>query len=239
MKLLVSDYDGTLITFHNKPNIFDKAVLESNKKLIEEFIDKGNIFSIISGRTTASLLHEIDKYKIMYNYLLPYRGRVILDSNNNIISTKSFDTKLVQNIIKIIKENSTTAKVLLFDSYGYTTDVENIVEIKIKNLTNRKIIDYLLILIKRYKGLSLRISNNYKEVTITSNFNKALGVEHLIEKEKLILKSNDIYTIGDAKSDFEMIASYNGFRTHDCDSILKYNFPNNGSSIKKLLKSIK
>ena len=55
MKLLVSDYDGTL-----KSDIKNLMV---NIEAINEFRKKGNHFSIATGRDYYSIKKEIDKYK--------------------------------------------------------------------------------------------------------------------------------------------------------------------------------
>ena len=56
MKLLSSDYDGTL-------NVFEYDIW-LNLAYINNFISRGNIFVLNTGRAYDSITKEIDKYQI-------------------------------------------------------------------------------------------------------------------------------------------------------------------------------
>ena len=61
MKLLVSDFDGTLF--------IDYPSLEKNIHAIQRFREEGNLFVINSGRNYTSLMKEIKQYQIPYDIL--------------------------------------------------------------------------------------------------------------------------------------------------------------------------
>ena len=73
MKLLVSDYDGTL-----KSSVKD---LMLNIEAINKFREKGNLFVIITGRG-KSIREYIEEYNIPYDYLICENGAIIYDKND-------------------------------------------------------------------------------------------------------------------------------------------------------------
>ena len=85
MKLLVSDYDGTIKPYDKNPNFIEKLIFKENIKSINDFM-KNNKFVIATGRNTKSISDETEKYEIKYDYLISYNGRVIVDNNNNVIN---------------------------------------------------------------------------------------------------------------------------------------------------------
>ena len=80
MKLLSSDYDGTL-------NVFEYDIW-LNLAYINNFISRGNIFVLNTGRAYDSIKKEIDKYHIPYNYLACNDGNLLLEPviyNGNVL----------------------------------------------------------------------------------------------------------------------------------------------------------
>ena len=61
MKLLVSDFDGTLFNDHYKENI----------EAVNRFVDAGNLFAIATGRDLNRLLKDLDR-NLKFNYLINY-----------------------------------------------------------------------------------------------------------------------------------------------------------------------
>ena len=67
MKVLVSDFDNTLFTDDYQLNI----------KKINEFVDKGNLFIIATGRNYNQLKSDIKGKNIKYSYLICEDGAKI------------------------------------------------------------------------------------------------------------------------------------------------------------------
>lgn len=76
MKIICSDYDGTL----NYGGITDKKL-----NAIKKWQAKGNLFSVVSGRDKEFFL-ELKERNIPVDYYLACNGALITDSNYNIIS---------------------------------------------------------------------------------------------------------------------------------------------------------
>jgi len=77
MKLLAVDYDGTF-----KSNLKN---LKINIDKINQFMQSGNKFAIITGRSFKQIESEIKKYNIKYNYLVCNNGLIVFDETNKII----------------------------------------------------------------------------------------------------------------------------------------------------------
>ena len=98
MKLLVSDYDGTFYT--KKKN--GKNV-KLNIKKIQEFIDKGNLFMLSSGRSYYSLMEYVWAHKIPVNYVATEDGSHLFDKSGNVLYEEFLDTYLIP-AVKEVKE---------------------------------------------------------------------------------------------------------------------------------------
>lgn len=92
-KLLVSDYDQTFY-------INDEDI-EENKKLVERFRKKGNIFIIATGRSYLDFQDKVNKYKLEYDYVIINHGATILDKNDNVLFNFSINNVIINDIKKI------------------------------------------------------------------------------------------------------------------------------------------
>lgn len=76
MKIICSDYDGTL----NHGGITEEKI-----SAIKKWQEKGNLFCVVSGRQ-KEFYEELIKNRIPLDYLLACNGAVITDKDNNIVS---------------------------------------------------------------------------------------------------------------------------------------------------------
>lgn len=202
-KLLVSDYDQTFY-------INDEDI-EKNKIAVNEFRKKGNIFVIATGRSYADFMKKKNQYNIEYDYLIINHGATILDKKENII----FNEKIPNEILDSLKfdlhiENS--------ERNFCCSILESRVEFEHKNLTKIHVkyndLEYSNKILKKleekYNSFlnSYLVSGNSIEI-ISKNANKSKAIK-LLSKEIEIVQE-EIYTIGDSYSDFEMVKDYNGY----------------------------
>lgn len=202
-KLLVSDYDQTFY-------INDEDI-EKNKIAVNEFRKKGNIFVIATGRSYADFMKKKNQYNIEYDYLIINHGATILDKKENII----FNEKIPNEILDSLKfdlhiENS--------ERNFCCSILESRVDFKYKNLTKIHVkyndLEYSNKILKKleekYNSFlnSYLVSGNSIEI-ISKNANKSKAIK-LLSKEIEIVQE-EIYTIGDSYSDFEMVKDYNGY----------------------------
>lgn len=235
MNLLISDYDGTLKSYDNNPNIIEKETFKKNINAINKFIDNGNKFVIATGRSTDSIKDEIEKYNINYTYLMTYNGRTILDKEENVI----YANYLQEELIKCLLKNKELIKCLdLYNEYGYTKSNENIIYIKLSVKDIKEIKKILIELQKEYPELKIDCNNILKRMIIRNDFNKRLGIEELLNREKIIIPKKQIITVGDEVNDIDMIHEYNGYKMLISNPQLLFVTNKTTTSIHRLIKKL-
>ena len=231
--LLVSDFDKTL--YFGEPNIINRLKLEFTKKHIEDFINSGNIFAISTGRDTKSIVDKTIEYRIPYNYLLPYKGRIILDKNNRLLYAKCIDNIILKKLVETFNSSRLFSSVHLYNAYGITNDPTDIVRITIE-YNDLRALSLINDIIDK-SNIVVKYMPKRNKATISVGFTKKDGIEQLRDKELPYLEDEDIYTIGDSKDDLCMLLNDNGYRTKDADASVKKLVPRI-SSVDKLVKHI-
>lgn len=236
MKIIFSDYDGTIKPFHNKPNIFEKITFKKNLSTINKFIKKGNQFIITTGRSTRSILKEINNYKINFSYITSYDGRVTLDNNLNVLEAKKIDKEVLKSLKSIIENEKIIKNSTIYDEYGATNRLDNIVLVAIHpiNISNAKKI--LTDILKNENSIDINENYYHNEIVIAMKSDKVDSAKFLIEQDNWNI--NDVYSVGDGKNDLELLTEYDGYRmlfSHDC---LLMPVENVTTSVHKLIKKI-
>ncbi len=93
MKIIASDYDGTL----NHGGIDDKK-----RNAIKEWREKGNKFGIVSGRMPDDLLKIYKKDELELDFLLACNGAVILTTDGKIIKEVRIDGELLRPFLDFL-----------------------------------------------------------------------------------------------------------------------------------------
>lgn len=239
-KLLVADYDNTLY--------IDEISLLNNINKIKEFRNSGNYFAIATSRGYTSLISEIEKYKIPYDFICTNNGAVISNNNGKIIYKNFLDIEDFNKIEKVLDKycnieitryylNSIKIqnKERITDNYDIIP--EQIIGYKIKgNLVTLEVIKEELktilnnfeITIKGNKKLFLNFKENTKEKAI-----KQLLKEITSLSEEIV-----VYTVGDDDVDFGMLKNYNGFRMENSSELLMKNIKKSTKSVEEVIKYI-
>ena len=101
MKLLVSDYDGTIeIEELFKDPYIPKGTISN----IHDFRSAGNKFMIATARPYDSIMSEIKEYHIPYDFVSTLNGCIIHGNNGNIINSMDMpDFEVLRNCNKKVK----------------------------------------------------------------------------------------------------------------------------------------
>ena len=75
MKILATDYDGTL-------NV-GGTVSQENREAIDAWRAAGNLFGLVSGRNLGSIKKFLDKDNVPYDFMVGCNGSVITDAEGN------------------------------------------------------------------------------------------------------------------------------------------------------------
>lgn len=226
MKLLVTDYDGTM--YYEKQ---DLKTLRENIEALKQF-KKQNMVVIATGRPYISIKKEIDTYDIPYNYIISSNGACLFNQNDSPIYTQTIKQEIIQKTIAYLQKLPYIFKIKLIDIYGNeTNNLENViqiyVEIKISSIFE----------LKRIKQ-ELEFLNNNQFFNMCYFFNQTDKIDGIKRIQELHnIESKDIYTIGNDTNDLLMLKEYNGYRVpYSYPRIILERLPK--TSVKKLVHKI-
>lgn len=204
-KILVSDYDQTLhVNEHD---------LKINLKFIERFRKEGNKFIIATGRPFPSIVQEIERYNIDYDYLTCVDG---LESFNKSRVLKAYTLPLGTE--KLLASKFKNQDLLYYRPTGkdrdkrvmqcyYIIDDKNeaddlLREIKCLFKDDENIISYML-----------GFGENFLVIR-PKEISKATPIEYIRKLERV--SAENVYTVGDQSNDIPMLQTYNGYSIEGC-----------------------
>ena len=127
MKILASDYDGTLRT--------EELVDINDVHAIHEFRAAGNMFGLVTGRSMESIQTEIQKNKIEFDFIVANNGGVIYDRDFQRLQVLYMDFNKALDIIAYIKTLDCVSYVINdgFHRFKFSVD-ENQIDHKYGNM---------------------------------------------------------------------------------------------------------
>lgn len=105
MKLIASDYDGTL----NRNGVQDHV-----SRAIDDWQAAGNKFGVVSGRGMPSLLWVMEKDPVICDFLIANNGAVLADGKGNVISYHHRDAGLCGEIVPFVLEHQGKYAIVCF-----------------------------------------------------------------------------------------------------------------------------
>lgn len=231
-KVLIADLDGTLM-FRNNGKPYFK---EEDIKALDEFRAKGNIVVINSGRNLSWLTLPLEN-NLEWDYLIAGSGSCIVDNERNFIYEQELFLETIKEIIEAYPTN--------FEITFYTSDwVYTLNQTKEHSLPVKKMKSLNELKNEKYYGFSYHFyepkdaqefaewlkKSKFKDVDVFVNTkdvdivkkgcSKGIAIEIL--RKYLNLDKENIYAVGDAHNDIEMLkASVNSFTFYESDDIMK------------------
>ncbi len=196
MKILASDFDDTLF-------VKDESVLEKNILAVKDFVANGNIFCIITGRNYSYLKNDLNKYKILYSYLICCDGAKIFNNMDYCIDSYLLKEEKINKCINILEKNN--CKYYLDDGYNETTNKNDC--IKVVGIFNDKKQGEEIIKQLNDIGVYSYLSSEHINI-IDNSVNKLNSLKRLCNLEQLDL--NNLYVIGNEINDLEMLKYFDG-----------------------------
>ena len=223
MKLLVSDYDGTLKS--------DVKNFKLNIQAIIEFMQQGNLFCLATSRSYRLIKSEIDKYDIPYNYLMCNNGCTIFDDKNNLIFSKNININTIRTFYNLIKKYN--YKFDMFNAYGFEcfNTVAFIDIFHDKLFRDRQLENYLSHFIP-----DIYMYNMDGHLYLQSKMDKAMGIDIILNLTNFDIEN--IYTVGSSINDIKMLQMFNGYKMFFCNPCLYNEGIKTCSEVHKLIKKI-
>ncbi len=199
MKTLVSDFDNTLFTEDYFENI----------EKINEFVDKGNIFIIATGRNLSQLRKEIDKVNIKYSYLICNDGAIIFDKYLNLIKRIDINLSSVDKLIYELQNDQNVIETLVDDGINYFEHkIENNNAVLGRYIEPASAYKKVNKLMKELHDVQGYISSHWINI-VNKIASKGNAVNYL--SELLNIDKQAIYTVGDGFNDISMNEMFNGY----------------------------
>ena len=195
--------------------------IEKNKIAVNEFRSKGNIFVIATGRSYDDFMKKKNEYNIQYDYLIINHGATILNKDDNIIFNEEITNEILDNLKSDLRIEDSERNFCC-------SMLESRVDLEHRDLTKIHVkysdLEYSNEIQKKLKEkynsfLNVYwVSGNSLEI-ISKKINKSKAIKLLSEKIKI--RQEEIYTIGDGYSDIEMVKDYNGYAIKEAVKELK------------------
>ncbi len=221
MKLLVSDFDGTV--FRNG------EVTSEDLNGINLWRKNGNVFAIATGRMSIGIVRE--KLYGYMDYLICENGAKIYDNSDNLIFEKSADIKVLDGIRLMLKDY----RIIIEDSsYNenrfsqFTAWFENSDDSY--NFAQRVESDF---------GDIVSVYNNRGECGIDIvpfGVGKTEAVYELLRLMKL--EKDSVTAVGDGLNDIAMLKEFDGYIMESADSDIKEMIANKSHSISSLIMKL-
>lgn len=226
MKILASDFDGTLYR--------NGTVSSEEKNAISKWRALGNFFGIVTGRNYASLMEDLCKFDLEYDFIISTNGSLIRDGKGNVLKSFESDGSISREIVALIEKNDASwAEMMYLDSChrrlikrrkpGSELNVNW--EILDESKTFHQI-SFALYGIEKAKKLNAEINEKYfgrlsaycivNDDHETSNIDVVkFGVSkaHALEEYAALkgVQRENIITVGDNYNDIPMIRAFDGY----------------------------
>lgn len=222
MKVFASDYDGTIK--------INGEISERNLNAIRNWVNKGNIFGLVTGRSVESALQEIEKYKLPVTFLVCNNGGVIYDKDMNLLKLYEMDMRKALSLIDEIRHMNCNSFVLnngmqrakevvnsdqedfKYGSYNGLYSVDRIIEEKrigqiVISLSDdnqgKKIAAYIN---EKYAGFMNAFANVHCVDIVPDQISKETGL--CFVQSYFQYRKEDIFCMGDAYNDLPMLLAF-------------------------------
>ena len=223
MKIIASDYDGTLRRHH--------GIEQKDRDAIKRWRDKGNLFGIVTGRDDNMITATISEDNLEMDFVIIYNGVDIYDltgAPKRIKRILGETDRLYELLPYILRKSGDYADFVTPDRNYYLTYNDEPADSKstwVKNEVLKDVKQFIQIY-SLYESdettleVARRLSDGFSDIVsplvngshlnvAPSGVTKASGVW---EYAKIMsVKKEHIYTIGDSYNDLDMIKAFNGF----------------------------
>ena len=222
MKIIASDYDGTLRHGH--------GISEADRNAIKKWREAGNLFGIVTGRD-RDMFNTVknDNLESEIDFVIIYNGAEIYDTAGNLKQRFIGKSDRFYELLPfILRKKGDWAEFITVDKVYYLTygdepdtsrenwykadvvkDLREFIQIYSLYDTEPEALSAAANLNERYSDIVSPLTNGRWLNATPSGINKATGVAEYARM--MGVAEENIYTIGDSYNDLEMIRAFNGY----------------------------
>lgn len=199
MKLLVSDYDGT-VNFRGEVHSEDIDALKS-------FKSEGNIISIASSRPFKSLHAEVQRFNIPCDLLVCNDGNAIFEGDRLINQNRLNldELKCLRELLRGLPQG----QIIPLDAFGVNSFDPVYYQVTLNNDRPFEEYDEMF----RRNGFSTDYYMNAGMI-FSNRRGKNDATRYLLDKYGI--DSTQAYTVGDGDNDYSMLEEFNGYTFSWC-----------------------
>jgi Cof subfamily protein (haloacid dehalogenase superfamily) len=223
MKILASDYDGT---------IRKEIVNETDTDSIRHFRSLGHKFGIVTGRSIGMIYEELNYHGVEYDFLIANNGAIIINDQDEILFQANIESSIAHSFIDLAVQEGEIIVLGTSDGFQFgrilsneipkthsrithasPTNIDDLLEKGIFNSfffrckNTEETHAYKKKMDERFGDLISFHFNNGSTDVCCKGISKASGVEFI----KNHFKPEAIYTFGDNHNDIEMTTMFGGF----------------------------
>lgn len=228
-KLFATDYDGTIR--------FEHGINEQDLLMIKNWRAAGHKFGIVTGRSLASLYHELPKFNLDYDFLIGNNGGIIVDQDHQIIERQLIDLIEVEDIMTMLADESCLNYYVddgIISGQMYEEDYKGIFEGFKKVPANEVLAS------RQVAGIKVKFATELEAQTfntklnpilktaigfVNKNFVDIVGVKaskyYGIQQVSAWLATDEVYCMGDADNDLPMLIGYQGYSLNHAPEHIK------------------
>lgn len=221
-KIFASDYDGTLY--------LNETVSRTDLQAINDLRSQGHLFGLCSGRHLDSLLEEVDRFNIPFDFLVGNNGSAIMNQSKEILKIHTMDLENVLALREFFREQLRDDVYFLAVNNGFNfgKEIYQTGSTFMKDHTNTfdeflkgnvsimfsEAIDpnktHEIVHKLEAQFPHLHIFNNQPYIDITQEYVvKTNGLNHVADYFKV--PTSLIAVIGDSFNDIHMIQAFDGY----------------------------
>jgi len=221
MKLIASDYDGTL----RRPQ---DGITNADREAIKRWRAAGNLFGVVTGRGPG-MDRELGRENVEYDFIIDFNGANIWNNKGELLKqTVGNGEKLYDSLSSMLRKDGDWADIITRTRSYFVTYEDKFVEERdtwVKNEEIKNVEEFMQIyaLCKNEEDslqISAELNEKYSDYMsplvngswlniAPTNVTKSYGIR---EYAKLVeVEEKDIFTIGDSYNDLDMIKAFTGF----------------------------
>lgn len=231
MKILASDYDGTL----NYGGIDDEK-----RTAIEKWRAAGNLFGIVSGRGLDTLMEMVENDKISCDFLLACSGAVICNQEGKILTETRCDGEIATPLLEGLFQWKCPVAYVQFPFTNTIMSDEPIPKVSYFNQ-----ISTILDTFEEATEVTAKIREQFGHIVtplqngrcidiVSTGMNKAQGLYQLLTFMEAAYE--DLIVVGDNINDLDMIMEFRSYAMENAVLFVKEQADSIVSSVTELIE---